>query len=555
VLVVAPLVAALVIAQEPAPPRDARPPETGTAVIRGRVLDRETGLPLARVIVSLQKSDRPAETQTDSQGRYEFAGLPAGRYSVTVFPPESKAFYLRQILGDDGPADVVRTRRPPLELKDGEVREGADIALWRALAIEGRVVDDWGDPVSNIQVRAERLVQGGGSSGWRRTTDDRGMFRLFGLSPGDYRVCAIADFGVMTTPDAQPVRERPVQTCYPAAVREADSQPVSLAANDATGIEIRLQRSRAFSVSGTVLDSRGGAAERAQVSIVRIEKRGTSGTGVELNPGGQFAAKGLAPGEYAVSAQIGGAGTYPPDTREVEIGYLPFRVDTSDVEDLVVTLARPAKVAGRVVFEEGWPPALRRPPLTVQVRFDRSTHRPMGGPPPSAIVKGDLTFELEGLSGPQIIGLIGYPMDEWTLKAIRYRGEEILNIPTEFRTSTDPRALEIVLTNRGARLSGRVTDARGVAAEDGSALVLIFPASPQEWRPDGIVVGTAPLRDGAFRLGPRRPGEYLVVAVPIEDYMMPRDAAAFERLAKVAEKVTLLDGDERTIDLTVVKVP
>lgn len=553
-LVVAPLVAAFVIAQVPAPPRDARPPETGTAIIRGRVLDRETGLPLARMIVSLGLKDRP-ETQTDNQGRYEFAGLPAGRYSVTVFPSDSKAFYLRQTLGDNGPSDVVRQRRQPLDLKDGEVREGADIALFRALGIEGRVVDDWGDPVSNIEVRAERLVQGGGSSGWRRTTDDRGMFRLFGLGPGDYRVCATAGSDVVTTPNAQPVRERPVQTCYPAAVREADSQPVSLATYDATGIEIRLQRSRAFSVSGSVLDSTGGAAERAQVSIVRIERSGTSGTGVQLNPGGQFAARGLAPGEYAVSAQIGGPNAYPPDAREVEVGYLPFSVDTSDVDGLVVTMARAAKVAGRVVFEEGWPPAQRRPRLTVQVRFDRSTHRPMGGPPPSATVKDDLTFELGDLHGPQAIGLSGYPTDEWTLKAIRYRGEEILNIPTEFRTSTDPRGLEIVLTNRGARLSGRVTDTRGVAAEDGSALVLIFPASPQEWRPDGNVLGTAPLREGAFRLGPRRPGEYLIVAVPVEDYLPPRHAAAFERLAKVAEKVTLLEGDQRTIDLTVVKVP
>jgi hypothetical protein len=554
VLVVAPLIAALVIAQEPAPPRDARPSATGTAVIRGRVLDRETGLPLARMIVSLQQSGRPMETQTDSQGRYEFAGLPAGRYSVSVFPSESKAFYLRQIHGDDGPSDVVR-RRQPLDLKEGEVREGADIALFRALAIEGRIMDAWGEPVSNMDVLAER-VDGQGSLGARpRQTDDRGVFRLFGLPPGNYRVCAQVRPHFFSSPDSALVKESTVRTCFPDAVRETDAQPVPLTTADATGIDIRLQRTRAFSVSGIVLDSTGGAAERARIGIVRIEKSGTSGTGVEPNAGGQFTARGLAPGEYAVSAIIGGPGSYPPDPREIEMGYLPFRVEASDVEGLVVTMARPAKVAGRVVFEEGWPPAQRRPPLTVQVRFDRSTHRPMSGPPPSASVKDDLTFELAGLSGPQVIGLSGYPADEWTLKSIRYRGEEILNVPTEFRTSTDPRALEIVLTNRGARLSGRVTDARGVAAEDGSALVLIFPASPQEWRPDGNVVGTAPLRDGAFRLGPRRPGEYLIVAVPVEDYMPPRDAAGFERLAKVAEKVTLLEGDQRTIDLTVVKVP
>jgi hypothetical protein len=549
------VMAALVITQEPAPPRDTRAPATGTAVIRGRVTDKETGLPLARMIVSLQQSGRPTETQTDNQGRYEFARLPAGRYSVTVFPPESKAFYLRQILGDDGPADVVRRRRQPLELKDGEVREGADIAMFRALAIEGRITDAWGEPVSNMEVTAERLDGQGGSGGRPRATDDRGLFRLFGLAPGNYRVCAQTKSYISSSPEGAPVKESPVRTCYPDAVRETDAQPVTLAAGDVTGIEIRLQRSRTFNVSGMVLDSTGAPAERPQVSIVTIEKSGSGSSGLHVGSGAQFTARGLAPGEYAISAQMGGPNTYPPDTREVEVGYLPFRVDTSDVEGLVVTMARPAKVAGRVVFEEGWPPARRRPPLMVQVRFDRSTRRPMSGPPPTATVKEDLTFELSGLAGPQVIGLSGYPADEWTLKAIRYRGEDILSVPTEFKTSTDPRTLEIVLTNRGARISGRVLDQKGVAVEDGAASVLIFPADPQEWRTETTGFAMMPTREGMFRAGPRRPGDYLIVAIAVEDLVFPRDTTQFERLAKVAEKVTLLDGDQRTMDLTVVKVP
>src|SRR5262252_2632064 len=72
----------------PPPPRDApnRPPAmpTGTAVIKGRVVDAQTGSALARVRVRLNwlgsgAPSRPPVT-TDQSGRFEFSTLPAGSF-------------------------------------------------------------------------------------------------------------------------------------------------------------------------------------------------------------------------------------------------------------------------------------------------------------------------------------------------------------------------------------------------------------------------------------------------------------------------------------------
>src|ERR1700716_1481297 len=77
-----------VVAAQPPPPRDARPkPDTGTAIIRGRIVAGDTGKPLRRARVTLtapELAGEPRNTSTDADGRYEFTDLPAGRFTLRV---------------------------------------------------------------------------------------------------------------------------------------------------------------------------------------------------------------------------------------------------------------------------------------------------------------------------------------------------------------------------------------------------------------------------------------------------------------------------------------
>ena len=70
------------------PQRDdasAQPP-TGTGRLRGRVVASDTGTPLRRAQVRAASSAARTTrlTTTNAEGRYEFAGLPAGRYAIHV---------------------------------------------------------------------------------------------------------------------------------------------------------------------------------------------------------------------------------------------------------------------------------------------------------------------------------------------------------------------------------------------------------------------------------------------------------------------------------------
>ena len=67
------------------PQRDA-PPATGTAVVRGRIIDAQSGTPLRRASVRIFGAQirESRNALTDTEGRYEFTDLPAGQFNLTA---------------------------------------------------------------------------------------------------------------------------------------------------------------------------------------------------------------------------------------------------------------------------------------------------------------------------------------------------------------------------------------------------------------------------------------------------------------------------------------
>jgi carboxypeptidase family protein len=546
--------------QPPAPrdPDRAERPTTGTGVIRGRVTDRETGQPISRAIVvafsdtALAETVTRLEAHTSSDGRYELKGLPAGEYSVMVRAGEFRVSHLPQAFGDDRPGSLLQMGQPGrrLRLAEGEVRENTNVALWRAMAIEGRVVDEFGEPMAGVEISAH--VAGTGqrpaiSGPFQFPSDDRGLFRIYGLAPGRYTVCANPrNFAPMPSGS---VRDSPIRTCYPAAVIDADAQEVTIVNGDVGGIEIRVQRSRTYTVSGTAVDSSGAPLGRGELSVMRLERSGSSGTGLETGPSGEFVARGLIPGEYAVEARIPSFSDRE-DKRELEVASVPFRIDSSDVEGLMVVTRKAAHVTGRVIFEDS-----SAPPVADSLRVlavpDRTGPRLMG-PQPETPVRPDLTFERGGLFGPTAILPSRLPRN-WIVKAIRYKGQDITDMWIDFTGARPEDTLEVTLTQHGARVAGRVTHVEGKGVED--ARVVLIAADPAR-RKGPFAPRTAQVKaDGAFEIGPVRPGEYLIAAVDRDDaFTMGTEREDWERMiARVAQRITLVEDDRQTLDLRVTR--
>jgi hypothetical protein len=542
-------------------PRDAVATPTATGIIRGRVTDRESSQPLSRVIVRLVSSSlleevsrnakasiEPRATVTGADGRYEFKQVPAAAYVVTFDPSELRGTHLRQYFGEvEADNDLAGSLPAPLRLGNGEVRSDVSAALPRALAIEGRVLDELGEPMSNVEVSAHPW----GAESWMapRSADDRGVFRLFVLKPGRYRICATPR---MHEGQTESVRERPIRTCYPAATVDANAEAVLLTVADVAGIDIRVQRNRTFTVTGVAIDSAGSPAERAHVTLFRLDENGSSSNGIDMQErGGHFIARHLTTGEYAVHVEIGSPYN-PEDKREPEMGDVQIRVDDADVDGIVVTTTKPARVAGRIVFEEGAPENLSEP---MRVRAETPPSLPgwSFGSSPGGEVRSDLTFELNRLLGPRIVHVTGRPPG-WVVKSVRYRDSDVTDTPVEFRTSSDPAALEITMTRRGAVVSGRILDAAGKIVSGGFAMLI--SADPIRRRSGVGIVGVAGQKsDGSFTLRPVRAGEYVIAAAISESPMFLAfpGGEALERLAQVGERIVLAENEKREIDLRVVK--
>lgn len=327
-------------------PADMAPHAKGSAIVRGLVTDRETGVPMPRAVVSLSVgggSGQVFQNVTDPDGRFEFLNLPPGMYTVSAAAGEHRASHVREMF-NQGPQGSWRA----ITLKAGEVRADVNFALQRSLAISGRVVDEFGDPLANARLRLTPATRFFGPMGRTRTTDDRGMYRLFGLPPGKYIVCVEVDRHSPAPTTIVAFTDRFVPTCYPSALTEAEAQVVTLGAGDADGIDIRVRRSRTFTISGTVVDATGELASSPMTTLHHFVRSGATSSG-SVASDGTFRFVGLLAGEYAVEASVGLRSYDTADTRSPQRGYVPVRLGEHDVTDLVVMMKLPATVRGRRV--------------------------------------------------------------------------------------------------------------------------------------------------------------------------------------------------------------
>jgi protocatechuate 3,4-dioxygenase beta subunit len=224
------LTATNVAAQQPLPPESA-----ATAFILGRVVDAVTGQPLAGATVTIATARTvpgsappapptaragsfggPTRVMTDDEGRFLFHGLPAGGFTISA----TRAGYMSGAYGRRVPRPPVAASEPPrpLVLAAGEQKTDVIVALWKHGVIGGRVVDEHGEPMIGVQVRVLRRTFVGGlirlsQTGNMPATDDRGIYRISTLEPGEY-VAAIV-FTQATMPAS-------VLESYSAAMRAGD---------------------------------------------------------------------------------------------------------------------------------------------------------------------------------------------------------------------------------------------------------------------------------------------------------------------------------------------
>ncbi|HEY6403576.1 MAG TPA: carboxypeptidase-like regulatory domain-containing protein [Blastocatellia bacterium] len=360
------------------PQRDNRP---RTASIGGQVTIGDQ--PAANVRVTIVEVDTSANAEffatssgetrkepeifteiTDAVGRYRLAGLTAGTYKIRA---SSKAYVLANQNADAEPAKWIT-------LDGGEAKEDVDLSLARGGVITGRITYD-GRPLIATRVWLYAVLQQGKRKEYRSSfdqfqqmfeTDDRGVYRIYGLPAGRYNLSAGGAESHLSSKD-------PARNNRPAYFRDAASgdKPAVIEVKEGSetaDINIELGAlKRTYEASGRLLEAETGTPiPQAQVQAMSIDGGGEERDGPRdsnrdmrvvsavTDSEGNFRLTDLTPGRYEVAYRNSWKNDkYISDSTAFEI------VD-DDVAGLEVKAIRAATISGVAVIEGVVDPNLRR---------------------------------------------------------------------------------------------------------------------------------------------------------------------------------------------------
>ena len=515
----------------PAPP--------GTAVLRGHVFAADTGLPLRKAQVRIVAGDirENRMATTDAEGRYEFKEVRAGRYTISA----SKGSYVGLSYGQQRPLDAAK----PLQILDNQSVERVDLSLPRGGVITGKVVDEFGEPMSDVQIAPQsyQTVQGQRRlvpAGRQASTDDMGEFRVFGIPPGQYYLTATwRSQNMMNNEDR--VAYAPMY--FPGTDNPAQAQRITLGVGQqVSDIVMALKPIRATRVSGTATGS-DGRPMTGQIMVMATTGFGfnMSGGGM-IRPDGTFSINGIAPGEYTLRAQSFG----PAGVGETAVVKITATGD--DITDLHIVGAKPSTASGRIVTDPGATGSLPQG-LSLMLMPMTPGEIPMGMQP--ARIADDGTFELKSGPGRMRLNTMGPGgPGGWTIRAVRLNGTEITDTGIEFKPNEDISGLEVEFTNRLTTITGLVTNARGEGVKEYSAIA--FSQDREKWKIAGRYQSMGrPDQDGRFKISGLAPGDYYIVALDKIEPGQMSDPEFLEVVRAKATAVTIHEGDTRTVDLKI----
>ncbi len=528
----------------PAPPRDTT--KTGTAVIRGHVFDAGSGRPLRKAQVRAFSPELRENrlTTTDANGAYELKELVAGRYQLMA----SKGSFVQLQYGQSRPFEPGK----PLELANGQAVERVDFNLPRGGIITGRIVDEFGDPASDVIVMAMRYqyIQGRrqlSPAGRTIQTNDIGEYRLYALPPGQYFVSARPTGGMALGDTVSDDRSGYTPTFYPNGTNIAEAQRVTVGVGQTLNdINFALSTSRVARVSGSAVDSEGKPLAGAFVMLISTAGAfATSSGGSQVKPDGAFTLSNVSPGDYTLRAMSNTGSMLSGANELVEAR---ITVSGEDIEGLRLTGVKASTVTGRIVLPQG---ATGLNPSSLQIVAVSSTPEMLNAPS-TARVSEDGSFEMKVQPGMRLIRMnpIG-PFSNTRIKAVRLNGADVTDSGIDFRPNEDASGLEVELTNQLSDLSGFVTNARGENVKDYS--VVVFSRDREQWSfASRFLGGGRPDQDGKFRVRNLPAGNYYAIALDYVEQGAGTDPEFLDRVKDRATEFSLADGETKTLSLKLV---
>lgn len=575
----------VVVALLQIPPRDNAPlqAQVGAASVSGRVVvNDQRERPIRHVFLQLTGAGLALARMatTDDDGKFEFDALPGGRFTLTAW----KNGFVRDTFG---------TKRPgvgsgaPIVITDGQ-HVNVTMRMTPSAVIAGKVNLLGAVPSSFMSVQALRYQIIGGE---RRLTpapqsgggflDDRGEYRIFGLSPGEYTVTTTSPLSSLALRQVSPAELQwaadqfagraapmvmPPQTLgfapvyFPGTTDPGAAAFVTLGpGEERDAVDFSLQLVPVAKIDGVIVDPDGRPVQAVQATLTpAIAGPMRPFNSVRVLPDGTFSAAGVVPGHYTLFAR-GGLRVAPPDPASAPAGVfvatpLPLYgaaeldVNGTDVSNVTVRLQPGSTISGRLVFDG-------QAPLPADLRLARlsvispSTPANAGGSGGQALADG--TFTIAGVAPGRfrISTATEFPTSSaWVVKSAMLEGRDVLDQFFDVPSGQNISGIVVTYTDRPTLLSGTIIDRLGRPAPE--YFIFVFSTDSQHWVTGSRRVSQIrPAQNGAYQISGLPPGEYFVCALTDLEIGLMYDAAFLNSLSGTAIKITLREGEKKVQDL------
>jgi hypothetical protein len=310
------------------------PPATTSGAITGRVVN-EGGQPIANASItiypvgSLQQNNG---TTTDRDGKFQLSGLEPRSYRIVVWRSSYAPFTSSTIY---------------------RVGDSLNVTLTKGGVITGTVTSQTGEPIVGAHVHA-RMIRGDIQVGFlynvlplERITDDRGVYRLYGLRAGTYVVWAGGGSGG-NSPDIDAFDDF-VPTYSPASTRDTAAEINVHAGEEVSNVDIRFRGEPGHVISGKAAQAGSAQPLGFILNLTAVGKNKSEWAMITAQPNDSrgFVFRGVDDGDYDLTAL--------PLTSEGPGGALGKRrikVSGADVTGIELIIEPLASVSGRIVLEE-----------------------------------------------------------------------------------------------------------------------------------------------------------------------------------------------------------